>query len=73
MFRQFRGEPRISLDQLSGYDVVHAYRLIVNEDDGYVERLHEAGVRVCFDNDDDIGADARCGTRWRRRGWPNGG
>ncbi len=56
VFRQFRGEPRVSLDQLGGYDVVHVYRLILNEDDGYVERLHDAGVRVCFDNDDDIGA-----------------
>jgi hypothetical protein len=56
VIRQFRGEPRISLDQLSSYDVVHVYRLIVNEDESYVARLHEAGVRVCFDNDDDIQA-----------------
>ena len=56
VFRQARGEPSVSLDHLSSFDVVHVYRLIVNEDDSYLERLHAAGVRVCFDNDDDIGS-----------------
>jgi len=54
VFVQFRGEPRISLDELARYDVVYAYRVIVNEDPDYVAKLHDAGVAVCFDNDDDV-------------------
>ena len=54
VFIQFRGEPKISLDELARYDVVYAYRVIINEDLDYVAKLHDAGVAVCFDNDDDV-------------------
>lgn len=53
-FTQLNGEPRISIDVLSGYDVVHVHRLIVNNDMEYVSKLHDAGVAVCYDNDDDV-------------------
>ncbi|HEX4804654.1 MAG TPA: glycosyltransferase [Conexibacter sp.] len=45
-----------SFDALTRFDVVHVHRLIVDDDDAFVERLHDAGVAVCFDNDDDAGA-----------------
>jgi glycosyltransferase involved in cell wall biosynthesis len=52
-FPQVNGEPALSIAQLARYDVVHVHRLVINEDDTYVEQLHDAGVAVCFDNDDD--------------------
>jgi glycosyltransferase involved in cell wall biosynthesis len=52
-FIQRDSEPQISIDTLAGFDVVHVHRLIVNYDDDYVDKLHEAGVLVSFDNDDD--------------------
>ncbi|MFY9579159.1 MAG: hypothetical protein WAQ33_07520 [Gaiellaceae bacterium] len=52
-FIQRDSEPSISIDELASYDVVHVYRLIVNDDDDYVNKLHEAGGLVSFDNDDD--------------------
>jgi glycosyltransferase involved in cell wall biosynthesis len=55
MFPQVEGE-EISLDELARHDLVYVHRLIVNDDDAFVERLHEKGVPVCFDNDDDVTA-----------------
>jgi glycosyltransferase involved in cell wall biosynthesis len=46
-------EPTLSIEELAEFDVVHVYRLIINNDDDYVNKLHEAGAIVSFDNDDD--------------------
>jgi glycosyltransferase involved in cell wall biosynthesis len=53
MFPQREGE-QISFEALARHDVVHVHRLLINEDDAWVQRLHDAGVPVCFDNDDDV-------------------
>lgn len=61
MFPQVEGE-RVSFDALARHDVVHVHRLLINEDDAWVQRLHAAGMPVCFDNDDDVMATT--GEEW---------
>jgi len=61
MFPQREGE-ELSFDAIARHDVVHVHRLLINEDDAWVQRLHDAGVPVCFDNDDDVMATT--GEEW---------
>lgn len=58
LFPQERGEPHVSIDELARYDVVHVHRVMVNGDETFVRQLHDVGVAVSFDNDDDAGAVA---------------
>jgi len=53
---QERGTP-LPVERLLDCDAVHIHRLLLTEDgDDCVERLREAGVAVCFDEDDDTAA-----------------
>jgi glycosyltransferase involved in cell wall biosynthesis len=61
MFPQVEGQ-EVSFDALARHDIVHVHRLLVNEDDAWVQRLHAKGVPVCFDNDDDVMATT--GEEW---------
>jgi glycosyltransferase involved in cell wall biosynthesis len=61
MFPAQEGE-EISFRDLARHDVVHVHRLLVNEDDRWVDRLHELGVPIVFDNDDDVMATT--GEEW---------
>lgn len=67
VLRNFRGRP-LSLEQLLSCDVVHVHRLADAENRALARHLHEAGIGIVWDNDDDVSALPRSNPHFRRLG-----
>jgi glycosyltransferase involved in cell wall biosynthesis len=67
LLRNFSASP-LTEGELRACDVVHIHRSADDEGCALVRRLHEAGVGVVWDNDDDVSALPRSNPHYRRLG-----